>query len=295
MAQAHCAIVGQTAELAPADRKLYAIRDVTATVESIPLITASILAKKVAAGLEHLVMDVKFGSGAFMKDMDSAKALARSLVDCGEKAGLPVRALLTDMNEPLGSTIGNALEVLECIDFLTGKRREARLLEITLELGATALQMAGLHPELRAARTALIGALEDGSAAEAFAQMVAALGGPSDLLAQPERYLKVAAVHRTVAAHDGGYLATCDAQRLGLAVMALGGGRKQAQDRVDHGVGFKNILPLGSKVAPGEPLAEVVANGPDSAEAACEAYCSAITVASYPPSLTPLVAARISS
>ncbi len=295
VAQAHCAIVGQTAELAPADRKLYAIRDVTATVESIPLITASVLSKKIAAGLDHLVMDVKVGSGAFMKDLDSAKALATSLVECGNKAGLPVWALLTDMNQPLGLTIGNTLEVLEGIDFLTGKQRESRLLEVTLDLGAAALEMAGLHPDSNTAKTALLTALDNGSAAETFGRMVAALGGPSDLIEQPEQHLRVASVRRPVTAGSTGYLSSCDAQALGLAIMALGGGRKQRQDRIDHGVGFRNILPLGSKVEIGDPIAEVVSNDPESAETACDAYRSAIVIASACPAPSSAVVSRVVS
>ncbi|MET4808080.1 thymidine phosphorylase [Limibacillus sp. MBR-115] len=295
VAQAQCAIVGQTAELAPADRKLYAIRDVTATVESIPLITASVLSKKIAAGLDHLVMDVKVGSGAFMKDLDSAKALATSLVESGNKAGLPVRALLTDMNEPLGLTVGNTLEVLESIDFLTGKQRESRLLEVTLELGAAALEMAGLHPDSKMAKTALLTALDNGSAAETFGRMVAALGGPTDLIERAEQHLRVASVRRPVTAGATGYLSSCDAQALGLAVMALGGGRKQRQDRIDHSVGFRNILPLGSRVEFGQPIAEVVSNDPESAEIACDAYRSAIVFASECPAPSSVVISQVGS
>src|SRR5688572_1161326 len=204
---AGCAIIGQTGDVAPADKRFYAIRDVTATVESIPLITASILSKKLAAGLGHLVMDVKFGSGAFIEDFDRATELAQSLVQVATGAGLSCTALLTDMNEVLGRTAGNAIEVRESIDHLTGRAREARLHEVTIALAAELLAQCGLFADRDAARTAAERSLADGSAAERFAAMVSALGGPADILDRADARLPLAEVTRTVASDVAGRIA----------------------------------------------------------------------------------------
>ncbi|TXN43298.1 thymidine phosphorylase [Methylobacterium sp. WL7] len=234
-----CAIIGQTAELAPADRRLYAIRDVTGTVESLDLITASILSKKLAAGLDGLVMDVKQGSGAFMAGLDEARALAESIVTVAEGAGLRTAALITDMDAPLASAAGNAVEVAYAIDYLTGARREPRFHAVTLALGAEMLAVGGLAPDRDAAAGRLEAALASGRAAEIFSEMVAALGGPGDLLEDPARYLPAAPVRRPV--RQDGVVAGIDTRAIGLAVIGLGGGRTRPEDAIDPRVGFTDL------------------------------------------------------
>ena len=271
---AGCAIVGASASLAPADRRLYAIRDVTATVESLPLITASILSKKLAAGLQGLVLDVKVGSGAFMATPAQALALARSLVDVAQSAGLPARALITDMNQVLGTTAGNALEVRESIDFLCGCEQEPRLLELTLQLVAELLQLGALATTLAQGRAMAQQSLASGAAAEHFARMVAALGGPRDVLRDAR--LPVAPVQRVVAAPCDGVLSRVDVRALGAAVVALGGGRNRPGQPVDPRVGLSAVLPLHQALRAGEPLAVVHAASECAAEAACHAVRAAL-------------------
>ena len=274
---AGCAIVGASAALAPADQRLYAIRDVTATVESVPLITASILSKKLAAGLGHLVMDVKLGNGAFMHSADEARALARSLVEVAAGAGLPCRALITDMNQVLGSTAGNALEVAESLAFLTGTTREPRLLALTLALAAHMLHSAGLAPSVAAGSVQAEAALASGRAAEHFARMVAGLGGPRDVLADAR--LPLAPVLVTLPAPRSGVLVAMDTRAIGLVVVALGGGRARASDGVDPRVGLSDIRPLGTVLHAGEPLLRVHAATSADAQAACSALLAAMTLA----------------
>ncbi len=306
-----CAIVGASADLAPADRRLYAIRDVTATVESVPLITASILSKKRAAGLLALVMDVKVGSGAFMAEPAQALALAQSLVRVATLGGLPTVALVSDMNQVLGHSAGNALEVREALAFLTGRwgqgdeglgapvarqpgqasqrpdPREPRLLALTLALGAQLLRLAGLAPTLPAAEAALLQALDSGAAAERFARMVAALGGPADVL--QDAGLPVAPVQRPVPALRAGFVSTMDVRALGLAVVALGGGRLRPGEPVDPRVGLAAVLPLGAAVAAGEALATVHAADAAAADAAVATVQAAIGIGDLGPVLGPLV------
>ena len=234
-----CAIIGQTAELAPADRRLYAIRDVTGTVESLDLITASILSKKLAAGLDGLVMDVKQGSGSFMRGMEEARALADSIVAVAGGAGLTTVALITDMDAPLASRAGNGLEVAYAIDYLTGARREPRFHAVTLALGAQMLVAGGLDATPEAASRRLEAALEAGRAADAFSRMVAALGGPADLIEEPAKHLSAAPVLREVRAP--GRVAAIDTRAIGLAVIGLGGGRTRPEDAIDGRVGFSNL------------------------------------------------------
>ena len=255
--EAGCAIIGQTADLAPADKRLYAIRDVTATVESLPLITASILSKKLAAGLHGLAMDVKFGSGAFMREQAQARALAQALVGVANGSGLPTTALLTDMAEPLASAAGNALEVAYALDHLTGRRREPRFHAVTVALGAEMLVLGRLADDLEAARAKVEQAFASGAAAERFARMVAALGGPTDLLEKPEAYLAKAAVVKPVFADRPGSVSAIETRGVGLAVVALGGGRLRPQDAIDHAVGLTELAELGAEVGPGRPLAIV--------------------------------------
>jgi len=287
LAEAGCAIVGASERLAPADRRLYAIRDVTATVESVPLITASILSKKLAAGLQALVLDVKCGSGAFTTDAAQAHTLATSLVRVAAGAGLPARALVTDMNQVLGTTAGNALEVHEAIGFLTGAGRDPRLLEVTLALGAAMLRLGGLAADEAQARMALQRSLDDGRAAERFARMVALLGGPPDLL--HEAALPAAPVVREVPAPADGVLAACDARAVGVAVVALGGGRSRPGDQVDPRVGFDRLRPLGTRLVRGEPVARVHAASEADADAAAASLLAAFTVADAAPPPAPLL------
>ena len=268
--EAGCAIVGQTDDLAPADRRLYAIRDVTATVESVPLITASILSKKLAAGPAALVMDVKVGSGAFLPDLAGASALARSIVDVAQGAGLACAALLTDMDQCLGATAGNALETAEAIAVLRGEPADPRLIEVTLALAAEVLALGGLAPDADDGRRRAEAALASGAAAERFGRMVQALGGPADLLERPERHLASAPVVRAVSAERRGYVAAIDVRALGLAVVELGGGRRRAGDAVDPRVGLAAVRGLGDVVGPGDdaPLCLVHAADEASAEPA---------------------------
>lgn len=249
------AIIGQTADLAPADKRLYAIRDVTATVESIPLITASILSKKLAAGLHGLAMDVKVGSGAFMKSLPEAQNLARSLVAVANGAGLPTTALLTDMDQPLASAAGNALEVTYALDHLTGRGREPRFHAVTVALGAEMLVLGGLAPDITVASARIEQAFASGAAAERFARMVVALGGPSNLLEQPAAHLAAAPISRPLYPARAGFVGAIDARAVGLAVVALGGGRTRPQDAIDHAVGLTGLAGLGMQVDSGHPLA----------------------------------------
>ena len=274
--QAGCAIIGPSARLAPADRRLYAIRDVTATVESVPLITASILSKKLAAGLQGLVMDVKLGNGAFMQDIAQARALAQSLMAVAAGAGLPCQALISDMNQVLGHSAGNALEVAESVAFLTGALQEPRLLALTLALAAQMLHSGGLAPSLAAAHRQAAAALASGRAAECFARMVAGLGGPADVLA--DAALPTAPVQLDVTAPQAGVLAAMDTRALGLVVVALGGGRRVASDPVDARVGLSQLLPLGSVVQAGQPLLRLHAASAAAAQAARLAVLAALRI-----------------
>ncbi|MEH8022054.1 thymidine phosphorylase [Rheinheimera metallidurans] len=273
-----CVIVGQSSQLAPADRRLYAIRDVTATVESIPLITASILSKKLSEGLDALVMDVKIGNGAIMRTIDDASALATSIVNVANGANVPTRALLTDMNQILGCTAGNALEIVETLDYLTGKYREPRLHQITLELGANMLMLGGLFNEKSAAIAALEQSLSSGKAAEIFANMVSALGGPSDLLEKPEQYLARAPVVQDVLAPETGYVNYTDTVGLGMAVVRLGGGRSHPSQKIDPAVGFSHIQACGSKVQQGDVIAKVHAATLEAATVATKEYLAALNI-----------------
>ena len=290
---AGCAVVGQTAALAPADRRLYAIRDVTATVESIPLITASILSKKLAAGLQGLVMDVKVGNGAFASDLPMAQALARSIVTVAEGAGLPTRALITDMNEVLGTSCGNALEMREALAFLRGDLREPRLLEVTRMLSAELLLIGGLADELGDALAKVDAALADGRALERFARMVAALGGPADFVERADAYLPKAPVQRGLSATRSGWIGSMATREIGLLVVELGGGRRQASDAVDHRVGLSEMIGVGRRVEAGELLAVVHAADEASAAAACEKLVSLIHIVATEPALSPVLNERI--
>jgi thymidine phosphorylase len=275
---AGCAVIGQTENLAPADRRLYSIRDVTATVESIDLITASILSKKLAADLDALVMDVKFGSGAFMSAVDGADELARSIVDVATGAGLRTTAFLTDMNEALGRSAGNALEVAETIGWLAGTFSDTRLDEVVYTLGAEMLVLGGLAPDTATALTNLRVARESGRAAERFGRMVAALGGPNDLMEHPGRYLPKAAVAVPVYPSVSGPVSAIDVRAVGMSVVALGGGRARASDPVDPAVGLSDLAGLGETVGPDRPLAIVHARSASEGALAADALRSAFNI-----------------
>jgi len=287
---AGCAIIGQTRDLAPADRRLYAIRDATATVESLPLIVASILSKKLAAGLDALVMDVKAGSGAFMTDIDSARELAQAIVDVAAGNGLPARALITDMDRVLGRTAGNALEVREAIDHLTGAAGDPRLVEITVELCRELLALGGLDGRDPAE------ALRSGAAAERFAAMVAELGGPSDLLERPDAHLPVAPRVSAALPARAGIVTTVDVRAVGLAVVALGGGRRHETESIDHAVGLSEVAAPGERVGPADaPLAVVHARTEADADAAIAALRAAFTVGDEAPVDPPAILERLSA
>jgi thymidine phosphorylase len=281
--EAGCAIVGQTVELAPADRRLYAIRDMTATIDSVPLITASILSKKLAASPDALVMDVKVGSGAFAGSLESAQALAENLVTVAGDAGLRAVAWLTDMNQVLGHDVGNALEVREAIDFLAGRRREGRLHAVTSALAREMLVLGGLARDHADAAGPVERALDSGAAAERFDRMVAALGGPRDLVERPDRHLAAAPVRRSVAPERAGVVTRVDALTIGLVVVALGGGRRRADDAIDPAVGLTDVRGPGDRVGPDRPLAVVHARSTADAEVAARVLRGAVTVADGPP------------
>jgi len=292
---AGCAIVGQTAEVAPADRRLYAIRDVTATVESIPLITASILSKKLAAGLHGLVMDVKTGNGAFAAERPMARALAQSLVQVAEGAGLPTRAWITDMNQVLGRSCGNAVEVHEALAFLQGREREPRLLEVTRMLSAELLLIGGLASQLDEAMQRVDAVLADGRALERFAMMVAALGGPIDFVERADAYLPIAPVRRPVLVTRSGYVCGMATREIGLLVVELGGGRRQASDAVDHRVGLSEVIALGRRIEVGDPLAVVHAADEASAAAACARLAGLIEIGEVAPPAASVLIERMSA
>lgn len=287
-----CAIIGQTARLAPADKRFYAIRDVTGTVESIPLITASILSKKLAAGLGSLVLDVKSGNGAFMATARDAGRLARSLVETANGAGLQTTALITDMNEPLASAAGNAVEVANAVEFLTGKR-DRRLESVTLALAAEMLMSSGIATSIHEAALVSRTALDNGDAAEVFGRMVSALGGPSDFVENYRRHLPPAEVEFAVKADRGGYVTAVETRDIGIAVVAMGGGRTDPGAAIDHAVGITRLLPAGSEVAAGDALALVHARSQAQAQEAARAIRKAYSIEDKKPTVQRPVRRRV--
>ena len=285
--EAGCAIIGQTADLAPADKRLYSIRDVTATVESVPLITASILSKKLAAGLQHLVMDVKTGSGAFMASQEDAVTLAKSLVSVANGAGLKTTALITDMDQPLASAAGNALEVLHAVEFLKHRLINRRVETITLALGAELLLSAGIASSLEEGNQKLAATISSGAAVKKFAQMVSLLGGPNDFVERPDYYMKSTAIIRPVYHEDEGAVNKIATRDLGLAVIELGGGRLRADDKIDHAVGLQNLLGKNARADMNTPLCMVHARDESSFKRAekiiVAAYCVGDVVKETPP------------
>ncbi|QIE54807.1 thymidine phosphorylase [Pikeienuella piscinae] len=290
---AGAAIIGQTDDLAPADRRLYAVRDESGTVESLDLITASILSKKLAAGLDALVLDVKCGSGAFMAKREEAEALASALVDVANGAGCRAAALITDMNEPLASAAGNALEVANACALLSGHEVDARLWDVTIALGGEVLTLAGLATDAGAGSGKIAAALQDGRAAERFGRMVAALGGPADVMEHWAEHLPAATVIRDVFAPAPGFVRAIDGRAVGLAVIDLGGGRRRAMDRIDPAVGFDRLAGTGAAVGPNAPLGRVHASSAAAAEAAATALVAAYEIGEAAPQQEDPVLARI--
>jgi thymidine phosphorylase len=282
-----CAIAGQTGDLAPADRRLYAIRDATGTVESIPLLVSSILSKKLAAGLDALVMDVKAGSGAFMETIEDACELAAAIVETARGNALPCRALVTDMDRVLGRTAGNALEVREAIDALTGAEADPRLVEVTLELSRELLELGGLDADPA-------DALRSGAAADRFARMVAALGGPADLLEAPDNHLPYAPVAVAALAGREGIVTAIDVRAVGMVVVELGGGRRHEAEGVDHAVGLSEIAAPGERVGRDDrPLAIVHARDAGAAHRVAAALRDAFTIGDAAPDGAPVVRERL--
>ncbi|WP_019956172.1 thymidine phosphorylase [Yoonia vestfoldensis] len=272
-----CAIVSATGQIAPADCRLYAIRDVTATVESIDLITASILSKKLAAGLDGLMLDVKCGSGAFMKTQDDARALAQALVSAANGAGCRTAALITDMNAPLAPALGNAVEVAVCMEVLEGNSAAApRLADLSKALCVHLLTLQGRSAPEASAQVAL--ALSSGEAMERFASMIAAMGGPPDMAEDWRTHLPAAPVVGEVMAADSGHIAAIDGEALGLVVVGLGGGRRVETDRIDPSVGLTDMIGLGAPVTRGQPLCTLHATTEEAAGEAARAVRAAITI-----------------
>jgi thymidine phosphorylase len=281
VARVGCAIVGATGDIAPADKRLYAVRDVTSTVDSLDLITASILAKKLAAGLEGLVLDVKVGSGAFMKDLAAAQNLASALVSTANAAGCPTRAVISDMNQPLVPSLGNALEVAEVMRVLNGEV-QGPIVELSAALGGVLLAGAGLAKDVEVGSAMIAAAIADGRAAARFGAMIAALGGPVRFVEDWRRFLPEATVVREVTARHDGIVQSINGEALGLCVVALGGGRTIESDPVDPAVGLSGVVRLGAQVRKGQPLAVIHAARPAQADRAMADVRAAITLGDAP-------------
>ncbi len=289
-----CAVIGQTDDLAPADRRLYATRDVTGSVESIPLIVSSILSKKIAEGLDGLVMDVKCGSGAFCDTEEMARDLAKSLVAVANQASLPTVALITDMDRVLGRDVGNGVEVAETVAYLKGEGvREPRLHEVVMALAGEMVALGGLATSAAAGRARAEAALEDGRAAEKFAKMVSALGGPNDFLERPSAYLGHAPVIVPCPAERSGHVAGMNARQVGIAVVALGGGRSHADAAIDPAVGLTEFVDVGERVRSGEPLCLVHAATEAAAEEAIDIVRRAVRIADTAPPERPVIMERV--
>ncbi|NKN36017.1 thymidine phosphorylase [Agrobacterium sp. a22-2] len=293
--KAGAAIIGPTPTLAPADAAIYYVRDVTATVESVPLITSSILSKKLAAGISGLVMSVNYGSGAFMPRTAEAEELANSLVSVARRAGLPMVTLIVDMDEVMGDAIGSRLQVREAIDFLGGRHQDPRMRQLVFSLSAEILVMARLAASTQDALDTLEARLSDGSALDRFRRMVAALGGPGDITADPDHHLETVPVILAVPAPSGGFVQTVDAFAVGLAMVALGAGRKLPTDQIDNGVGLTGMVHVGDTVIPGAALCHLHLRSEAQFEAAAQAIIAAVTIGPDPVPRRPVVMGRIST
>ncbi|WP_439844527.1 thymidine phosphorylase [Aeromonas veronii] len=291
--EAGVAIIGQTGDLAPADKRIYAVRDITATVESVAMITGSILSKKLASGLEALVMDVKVGSGAFMPTFEASEELAKSIVAVANGAGCRTSALLTDMNQVLASSAGNAVEVREAVRYLTGEYRNPRIHEVTMALCAEMLISAGLASDERDARTKLQAVLDNGKAAEIFGRMATGLGGPADFMERYDAYLPKAAIVRPVFAANSGFVTAMDTRELGLAVVAMGGGRRAAGDKLDYAVGLTDFIRLGQSVDADKPIAMIHAQTEEQYTQAASMVQAAVRIGGERPEALPEVYRRI--
>ncbi|EJI0485805.1 thymidine phosphorylase [Salmonella enterica] len=287
--EAGLAIIGQTPEFAPAEKRIYATRDITATVESIPLISACIMAKKLTEGLNAFVMDVKVGSGAFMPDYAGAQKLGQTIGEIAQSAGCPASVLLTDMSQPLASSGGNALEIIEAIRFLNGEYRNPRLNEVVMALSSEMLINTGLASDIDSAEGMLQKSLDSGAALERFARMVSSQGGPDDFVESYRRYLSDAPVVRPLLAQQEGYISAMQTRNIGLAIVAMGGGRSRATDPIDYRVGFSAFTQLGQKVTRGMPLVTIHARTEDEWDKAARALTDAISITPEPVELLPCI------
>lgn len=278
-----CAIIGQTGNLAPADKKIYAIRDVSGTVESIPLITASILSKKLAAGLDYLIMDLKCGNGAFMGSLEDARALAKSIVSVANNAGTGTKAILTDMNQVLGTTAGNAVEMVEAVNYLKNINVDMRLHAITMELCANLLVQSKLFDSVDNAKLQLQKNIDSGKALEIFGRMVSALGGPADFTDNPEKYLPQSTLKLPVFASSCGYITGMNTRNIGLSIIELKGGRTSPEQKIDHSTGYSGFCQIGDYVDEDTPLAFVHAANEDDYEQAATALRANITISDKMP------------
>lgn len=288
-----CAIIGQTGNLAPADKKIYAIRDVCATVESVNLITASILSKKLAAGLDCLVMDLKCGNGAFMDSLERAEELATSIVRVATTAGTKTNAIITDMNQVLGRTAGNAVEVAEAVQYLKGENKDARLHEITLELCAELLLSAKLAENLTEAKTKLQQSIDSGTALEKFAQMVASLGGPKDFCDNPWKYMPKAKIIRPVFADKSGFVTNMDTRSIGLSIIELKGGRTTPDQKLDYATGYTDFCQIGDWIDHKAPLATIHAQTEEDFEKAAQSLRNTIKLSDKKPATTRSIIKKI--
>ncbi len=283
------AIISQTKDLAPADKRLYSIRDVTSTADSIPMITASILSKKLSAGLESLVMDVKVGNGAQMTTIEAAQKLARSIVDVANNAGTPTEVLITDMNQPLGTTVGNALEVQETIDYLSGKYREERLHQVVTQLAIRMLLTSKIANNEQDAAELIDEVLASGKPATIFANMITQMGGPADLFENSEQILPKAKVIRSIQVNQSGFIGIIDTRAIGMSLVYMGGGRINHEQALDYSVGFSDIKPKGTPVVAGDTIAIVHANNEQSADTACQQYLAAVSISSDKVEIEPVI------
>jgi len=291
VAECGCSIIGQTADLAPVDKKLYALRDVTGTVPSVPLIAASIMSKKLAESTDALVLDVKWGAGAFMKTLEQARELARTMVEIGHRMERGMTAVITDMNQPLGRAAGNAVEVIECIEALQGRGPDD-LMDVTLELTAHMLRLAGKVDTAADARPLLQQQIDTGAAYERFLQMVSLQGGDTSAIEDPSR-LPAAAYHRDYPAHGDGIVRAVDAEAVGRAVLVLGAGRRRVTDVVDHAAGATGIAKVGERVTAGQPLLVLHANDEARLDEAANLLSNAFDVGAGPVSAPPLIVETI--
>ncbi|WNC68705.1 thymidine phosphorylase [Thalassotalea nanhaiensis] len=283
------AIIGQTSNIAPADKRLYSIRDITATVESVPLITASILSKKLSAGLNALVMDVKVGNGAMMQDMQASKELAQSIVNVANGAGVKTQAIITDMNQVLGNTAGNALEIKETLDYLSGEYLDPRLHEVVNALACAMLIDANIATDTARATQLVKEVLNNGKAAEVFAKMIAQMGGPSDLFDAPDKYMPTANMITDIKAPKTGVISAMQTRDIGMAVVTMGGGRLSNEQEIDHSVGFDQITPVGGKVTVGDVIARVHANSAESLAVAKGSYLNSVHISDEMNEFNPVV------